>query len=93
MNKSKTQKIVIKVENLSKSFNGNNILKEINFEIEDCYRDKFVVRIAPAEFKKATYEASRIGIHRDTWGTNIFEQINWWAPINNLDQTNTYFLS
>ena len=66
-----------------------NFLKEINFNIDDCHRDKFVVRISPAEFKRANYEASRIGIHRDTWGTNIFEQINWWAPINNIDISNT----
>ena len=64
-------------------------LKEINFDTSECYQDKFVVRIAPAELKKATYEASRIGIHRDTWGTNIFQQINWWAPINSLDKSNT----
>lgn len=66
-----------------------NFLTEVNFKIDDCFRDKFVVRIAPAELKRATYEASRIGIHRDTWGTNIFEQINWWAPVNSLEQTNT----
>ena len=55
--------------------NFKEILKEINFNINECYRDKFVVRVAPAELNKATYEASRIGIHRDTWGTNIFQQI------------------
>ena len=69
--------------------NFKEILKEINFNINECYRDKFVVRVAPAELNKATYEASRIGIHRDTWGTNIFQQINWWAPINSLDKSNT----
>ena len=82
--------LIIKLKNQDKFLElFENFLREINFEINGCYRDKFVVRIAPAEFKKATYEASRIGIHRDTWGTNIFEQINWWAPINYLNRTNT----
>ena len=85
-----SKELISKLKNQDQLLNlFEDFLKEINFEIKDCYRDKFVVRIAPAEFKKATYEASRIGIHRDTWGTNIFEQVNWWAPINNLDQTNT----
>ena len=84
------KELIIKLKNQDKFLElFENFLREINFEINECYRDKFVVRIAPAEFKKATYEASRIGIHRDTWGTNIFEQINWWAPINNLNKTNT----
>ena len=85
-----SKELISKLKNQDQLLNFfEDFLKEIHFEIKDCYRDKFVVRIAPAEFKKATYEASRIGIHRDTWGTNIFEQVNWWAPINNLDQTNT----
>ena len=82
-----SKELISKLKNQDQLLNlFEDFLKEINFEIKDCYRDKFVVRIAPAEFKKATYETSRIGIHRDTWGTNIFEQVNWWAPINNLDQ-------
>lgn len=88
-------------ENLSKEIirslkNNSNFLnlfikflEDIGFDITDCYRDKFVVRIAPAKLARANYEASRIGIHRDTWGTNIFQQINWWAPINTIDKTNT----
>ena len=84
------KELIIKLKNQDKFLDlFEHFLREINFEIDECYRDKFVVRIAPAEFKKATYEASRIGIHRDTWGTNIFEQINWWAPINHLNKTNT----
>ncbi|CAN5892035.1 hypothetical protein BH23ACT11_BH23ACT11_21440 [soil metagenome] len=23
----------------------------------------------------------RLGIHRDTWGSNVYAQSNWWAPI------------
>ena len=66
-----------------------NFLEEIKFYNGTSYWDKFVVRVAPAENKFSYREASRIKTHRDTWGTNIHQQINWWAPINNIDETNT----
>jgi len=60
----------------------NEFLNSINFLQGESYWDKFVVRIAPAKNKFGYREASRIGVHRDTWGTNIHQQINWWAPIS-----------
>ena len=64
-------------------------LTDIGFNQGKTYWDKFVVRIAPASDKFKPRENSRIGIHRDTWGTNIHQQINWWTPINDLDVKNT----
>ena len=45
--------------------------------------------MAPAQNKFSYREASRISSHRDTWGTNIHQQINWWAPISSISETNT----
>ena len=81
INELKNQKTL---KDLFKSF-----LKDIGFNQGKTYWDKFVVRIAPASDKFKPRENSRIGIHRDTWGTNIHQQINWWAPINDLDVKNT----
>ena len=64
-------------------------LNTINFLQGESYWDKFVVRVAPAQNKFGYREASRIGVHRDTWGTNIHQQINWWAPISSIEETNT----
>ena len=64
-------------------------LHSINFLQGESYWDKFVVRVAPAKNKFKYREASRIGVHRDTWGTNIHQQINWWAPISSIEETNT----
>ncbi|MDA9659627.1 hypothetical protein N9T69_01680, partial [Alphaproteobacteria bacterium] len=64
-------------------------LKEINFFHENSYWDQFRVRVAPAQNKFSYREASRISSHRDTWGTNIHQQINWWAPISSISETNT----
>ena len=81
INELKNQKTL---KDLFKSF-----LTDIGFNQGKTYWDKFVVRIAPASDKFKPRENSRIGIHRDTWGTNIHQQINWWAPINDLDVKNT----
>ena len=81
INELKNQKTL---KDLFKSF-----LTDIGFNQGKTYWDKFVVRIAPASEKFKPRENSRIGIHRDTWGTNIHQQINWWAPINDLDVKNT----
>ena len=81
INELKNQKTL---KYLFKSF-----LTDIGFNQGKTYWDKFVVRIAPASDKFKPRENSRIGIHRDTWGTNIHQQINWWAPINDLDVKNT----
>ena len=66
-----------------------DFLKSINFLQGESYWDKFVVRVAPAKNEFGYREASRIGVHRDTWGTNIHQQINWWAPISSIEETNT----
>ncbi len=64
-------------------------LKEVNFLHEKSYWDQFRVRVAPAQNRFSYREASRINSHRDTWGTNIHQQINWWAPISSIDDSNT----
>jgi len=66
-----------------------DFLISINFLQGESYWDKFVVRVAPAKNEFGYREASRIGVHRDTWGTNIHQQINWWAPISSIEKTNT----
>ena len=66
-----------------------DFLENVNFYNGNSFWDKFVVRVAPAENKFSYREASRIKTHRDTWGTNIHQQINWWAPISKIDETNT----
>ncbi len=63
-------------------------LVSINFLQGESYWDKFRVRVAPAKNKFGYREASRIGVHRDTWGTNIHQQINWWAPVSSIEETN-----
>ena len=66
-----------------------NFLNEIGYNKGGTFWDRFVVRVAPAENNLPYREASRINIHRDTWGTNLYQQINWWAPVSNVEEKNT----
>ena len=81
------------VESLKNTEVFRNLFKEflskIGFYQGNSYWDKFRVRVAPANNKFGYRESSRIGTHRDTWGTNIHQQINWWAPVSNINDTNT----
>ena len=67
----------------------SNFLYEIGYNKGGTFWDRFVVRVAPAENNLPYREASRINIHRDTWGTNLYQQINWWAPVSNVEEKNT----
>ena len=32
-----------------------------------------------------------INAHRDTWASNLFEQINWWFPLFDIEDENSLF--
>mgnify|MGYP001405710189 CR=1 FL=1 len=40
---------------------------------------------APRAFSTAT-----LGFHRDTWGTNVYAQTNWWAPVYPITAGRTF---
>ena len=31
--------------------------------------------------------------HRDTWASNVFNQINWWIPLHNVEERNSIFIA
>ncbi|HWA43903.1 MAG TPA: hypothetical protein VHA10_11880 [Hypericibacter adhaerens] len=54
---------------------------------EDTYFDGLQLRLVPSN---ASHQARRImplAPHRDSWGSNIPQQINWWAPLYPLART------
>lgn len=75
MNISKTKKKVIEVENLSKSFNGNNIFKEINF---DLYQGESIVIIGASGSGKSVLLKNIIGLLKPDKGS---------IKINDIDST------
>lgn len=53
------------------------------------YWDTLGLRIAPPRQAYAGGFRSSIGVHRDTWGSAIQSQINWWAPVYPLSERRT----
>lgn len=45
------------------------------------YGDGPGVRVQMAHSQSGRRRVSPLGIHRDTWGTRVNSQVNWWAPV------------
>lgn len=64
-------------------------LEQSGMDLEHNLADTLFLRcVPPTEKSKAQFRGS-IGYHRDTWGSNIQEQINWWTPLYPLSEENT----
>jgi hypothetical protein len=57
----------------------------IGLDMNDTARDRLMLRFQVHTDPQSTPSWSRstatVGFHRDTWGTNLSAQINWWAPV------------
>ena len=62
-------------------------LKHLGIAVDnDIYWDTLGLRIAPPVQHRSAGGGfrSHVNVHRDTWGSGIQAQINWWAPITPL---------
>lgn len=57
-------------------------------------RDRLVLRFQPPDppdgLRPWARSTATVSFHRDTWGTNLYAQINWWAPVYPLDPGRTF---
>ncbi|MGB0943462.1 MAG: hypothetical protein ACPGUE_13710 [Marinomonas sp.] len=65
------------------------VLEECGLDTESAYYDHFPLRVVPANHEKNGTHRSSIAHHRDTWGSNLDSQQNWWAPLYPLTQERT----
>jgi hypothetical protein len=61
------------------------LFEAIGFDPETTARDRLMLRFQPpipadGEAHRARSTAT-VGFHRDSWGTNLPAQVNWWAPV------------
>lgn len=69
-----------------------DVLTECGVDLTYTCYDHFPLRVVPfAKHYRGAHRAA-IGHHRDTWGSNIQAQQNWWAPIYTLDKERTIAL-
>ena len=55
----------------------------------DLYFDCLQLRIAAPVGSQPRTRMAQVGLHRDTWGVGIDQQINLWAPITSLARNRT----
>lgn len=59
-------------------------------------RDRLILRFQPPHLPDRERPWARstatLRFHRDTWGTNLYAQVNWWAPVYPLDAGRTLML-
>jgi hypothetical protein len=68
-------------------------LNAVGVDIEQCYRDRIGLRILPYGTTHSGGAMSTTHVHRDTWGSNLYQQINWWLPVYplNLQRTIAFY--
>ncbi|MGH3442024.1 MAG: hypothetical protein ACRDUY_08265 [Nitriliruptorales bacterium] len=64
-------------------------LEEVGVDIERAFWDRFHLRISPPDARPAGSATGTIGLHRDTWASNVLAQTNWWAPLRSLTRERT----
>jgi hypothetical protein len=57
------------------------VLLEVGVDVSAIFYDHFKLRLQPSNDISRTRYMRDLPAHRDTWGSNIHAQINWWAPI------------
>lgn len=66
----------------------------LGFDPEGVARDRLMLRFqlhrepdTPAPWHR---NMATVGFHRDTWGTNLYAQVNWWAPVYPITAGRTF---
>ena len=57
------------------------LFAELGFDPETTYRDRAILRFQPGRPACRTRRLRDLPPHRDSWGSNIMTQLNWWAPV------------
>ncbi|MDL0432652.1 hypothetical protein QPM17_16040 [Marinobacter sp. TBZ242] len=57
------------------------VLSAISTDLDETYGDGAVIRIQPPCSGAHGERVEPLRAHRDTWGSNLPAQINWWAPL------------
>ncbi len=70
-------------------------LAQVGVDVEQTYWDKLFFRVSPHGSDYTGDNPRALKAHRDTWGSNVYQAVNWWAPIYPLtaERTITFFPS
>ncbi len=48
---------------------------------DDCHFDHLYLRVSPSGMGHGHRRTRALWPHRDSWGSNLYAQVNWWAPV------------
>lgn len=71
---------------------AGKLIEEVGGSLADGYLDRLKLRIQPPTAAGGAQPLGPLPAHRDTWGSNVYQQINLWAPIYPLDTERTLAL-
>jgi hypothetical protein len=73
-----------------------DVFVSVGLDPERLARDRLRLRFQPPLVSERTQARgvmrSTVPFHRDTWGTNLYAQINWWAPVYPISEERTMAL-
>jgi hypothetical protein len=64
-------------------------LEHVGVDPARTYWDSPYLRVVPPAEPGAARQVGRIGFHRDTWSSNVLQQVNWWMTIRPLSSERT----
>ncbi|MBE1205328.1 hypothetical protein [Aminobacter carboxidus] len=71
-----------------------NVFEACGLDAQELARDALYLRFQPHQDPGTVVPRARttatIAFHRDTWGSNLYAQTNWWAPIYDIDEGRTF---
>lgn len=70
------------------------VFEAIGLDADGLARDSLYLRFQPHQDPGTIVPRARttatIAFHRDTWGSNLYAQTNWWAPIYDITEGRTF---
>jgi hypothetical protein len=59
-------------------------LEHVGVDAARTYWDSIFLRVVPPVEGDTDRQVGRIGLHRDTWSSNLLQQTNWWTTMRPL---------
>jgi hypothetical protein len=70
------------------------LFEAVGLDLEDTARDRLTLRFQvhsePGSALPWSRSTATVGFHRDSWGTNLSAQVNWWAPVWPISAERTF---
>lgn len=97
VNESSNEKYFLELQNEIKTCEQVNekflsFLSGLGFDPKKIFKDQYSLRYSPPVGKKPYGKLRPAKTHRDTWGSNIFSQINFWFPLHDVSEYNSIFI-